>query len=402
MSIKFENASYVYGIGTHQKTAVLNNLNLELEYGKIYGMIGATGCGKTTAIQLINGLLKPTKGKIVIEQTVGEGLSIKKQRKAKKISVYEAVKGTGISVKLWRNLERGKTPIDKKTISVMLKKLNISKKDFNKNCFQKTLQIKRELISQHSGSDTTRQKFVNDFLIRPLDFFANFYRKTIGNFITGKKIKLIRTNIGLVFQFAEYQLFADTIAKDIAFGPKNYKVPKEEVEKRVKKYIKIVGLSEKLLDKSPFDLSGGQKRRVAIAGVLAMEPDVLIFDEPIAGLDPKGEQLMMELFKYLNKELGKTIIMITHNMDHVLEICDKVIIMEKGSFKEFITPKELFDSEEKVEKYGLLPPLLYKFARQVSKEIKGFKIQTAKTLNEFKEELKSFLIKNRKEESSGG
>ena len=100
MSIKFENAGYVYGIGTHQKTAVLNNLNLELEYGKIYGMIGATGCGKTTAIQLINGLLKPTKGKIVIEQTVGEGLSIKKQRKAKKISVYEAVKGTGISVKL--------------------------------------------------------------------------------------------------------------------------------------------------------------------------------------------------------------------------------------------------------------------------------------------------------------
>ena len=134
-------------------------------------------------------------------------------------------------------------------------------------------------------------------------------------------LKMLRKKAGLVFQFPEYQLFEETIEKDIIFGPINFGISEDEAKQISKKVINIVGLDETYLDKSPFDLSGGQKRRVAIAGILAMDPDILILDEPTAGLDPQGANEMMNLFKKINKS-GKTIILVTHDMNHVLQYCD--------------------------------------------------------------------------------
>lgn len=145
-----------------------------------------------------------------------------------------------------------------------------------------------------------------------------------------KEIKLLRKRVGVVFQFAEYQLFEETIEKDIIFGPVSMGTPKDKAMILAKKYIKLVGLDEKYLKRSPFALSGGQKRRVALAGILAMEPDVLVFDEPTAGLDPQGEKDMYKIFHKLNKA-GKTIIIVTHNLDHALEHSDRTLVFNDAS-----------------------------------------------------------------------
>ena len=143
-----------------------------------------------------------------------------------------------------------------------------------------------------------------------------------------KNLKSLRKRVGLVFQFPEYQLFEETVAKDIGFGPKNFGVSEEEISKIVKKVIVQVGLDESFLERSPLELSGGLKRRVAIAGILAMNPEVLVLDEPTAGLDPNGAKAMLDLFVELNR-LGKTIIIVTHEMDYVLEYCDLCVVVNK-------------------------------------------------------------------------
>ena len=144
-----------------------------------------------------------------------------------------------------------------------------------------------------------------------------------------KEIKKLRKYVGIVFQFAEYQLFEETIEKDIIFGPISMGIKKEEAKKLASKYLKLVGMEQKYLKISPFSLSGGQKRRVALAGILAMEPDILIFDEPTAGLDPIGEKEMYKIFHQLNK-IGKTIIIVTHNLDHALEHSQRTVVFKEG------------------------------------------------------------------------
>lgn len=143
------------------------------------------------------------------------------------------------------------------------------------------------------------------------------------------KLKKLRKKTGLVFQFPEYQLFEETIEKDICFGPLNFGVSLEKAKKLALEKLKMVGLDETYLNRSPFDLSGGQKRRVAIAGILAMEPDILVLDEPTAGLDPQGTKEIMNLFKEINKQ-GTTIVVVTHDMNHVLEYCDDIVVMKDG------------------------------------------------------------------------
>lgn len=214
--------------------------------------------------------------------------------------------------------------------------------------------------------------------------------------ITEKNIKIsdIRKKVGLVFQYPEYQLFEETIAKDIAYGPGNLGIPKEEIEDRVKESMKMVGLDyETYKDKSPFDLSGGQKRRVAIAGVLAMKPTTLILDEPTAGLDPKGRDDILNQIKQLHKSSNMTIIIVSHSMEDVANMAQRIIVMNKGKVALEGKPSKVFKEIEKLEEIGLGVPQVTYLARELRK--KGFRISDdIFTIDEAKKQLLSILQNN--------
>lgn len=184
-------------------------------------------------------------------------------------------------------------------------------------------------------------------------------------------LKPLRQKAGLVFQFPEYQLFEETILKDIIFGPKNFGVSEEEAIQIAKEMIRLVGLDESYLERSPFDLSGGQKRRIAIAGILAMNPDILILDEPTAGLDPQGAKEMLQLFKKVNQE-GKTVILVSHDMNQVLEYCDDVVVMNHGRVEKHVTVTELFKETEYLTSLSIDLPIITSFILELNKN--GFHI----------------------------
>lgn len=188
------------------------------------------------------------------------------------------------------------------------------------------------------------------------------------------KLKPLRKKAGLVFQFPEYQLFEETIEKDIIFGPLNFGVEEVEAKKIAARVLEQVGLSVSYLSKSPFDLSGGQKRRVAIAGILAMEPDILILDEPTAGLDPQGTKEMMSLFKEIQK-MGKTIIIVTHDMNHVLEYCEEVVVMNHGKVEKHDTVFNIFKDQQYLHQLGIDLPMITNFILTLNK--KGFHLDTS-------------------------
>ncbi|WP_041618997.1 energy-coupling factor transporter ATPase [Spiroplasma taiwanense] len=282
--IKFENVSYTYGINTPFEFSALNGTNLVIKEGNITAVIGMTGSGKSTLIQLTNGL--------IISET-------------------------------------GRTIIGEYQIPASTKKI--------------------------------------------------------------KEVKDLRREVGLVFQFPEYQLFQDTIEKDIAFGPINLGANKEQSLAKVRDLLKTVDLPEDYAKRSPFDLSGGQKRRVAIAGIIAMDGNTLVLDEPTGGLDPQGEEDFMNLFYKLNKEKGKRIIIVTHNMDHVLQIADEVIVMHKGKVISVGTPFEIFSNKELLEKIEIEPPKLYKLAHKLKeKDLDITKIEF-RTVEELAQAVKSKL-----------
>lgn len=189
-----------------------------------------------------------------------------------------------------------------------------------------------------------------------------------------KHLKQIRKKVGLVFQFPEYQLFEETIEKDIAFGPINFGADKEEANKIAEEMIQVVGLDKSYLQKSPFECSGGEKRRIAIAGILAMNPDVLVFDEPTAGLDPKGAKDMMELFRKLNEEMNKTVIIVSHDMEHVLTYCKRVIVMNHGKIIEDKSVKEFFQDSSILKKLNINPPCILQMKDMLIE--KGFKLDS--------------------------
>lgn len=184
-------------------------------------------------------------------------------------------------------------------------------------------------------------------------------------------LKPLRKKAGLVFQFPEYQLFEETILKDIIFGPKNFGVDEQEAVEIAKEKLELVGLDQSYLEKSPFDLSGGQKRRVAIAGILAMNPDILVLDEPTAGLDPQGAKEMLELFKKINQE-GKTIIMVSHDMNQVLEYCDEAIVMNHGKVERHMKVSELFKETDYLSSLSIALPTITSFILQLNQQ--GFDI----------------------------
>lgn len=190
-----------------------------------------------------------------------------------------------------------------------------------------------------------------------------------------KKLKELRRKVGLVFQFPEYQLFEETIEKDICFGPKNFGISEQEAKQRAREVIRLVGLDESFLQKSPLDLSGGQKRRVAIAGILAMDPDVLVLDEPTAGLDPQGAQQMMSLFMNLNKKMNKTVLVVTHDMEHVLNYCDEVVVVKDGKIVTHVKVEEFFKDTALLNELHILPPSVIRFREMLNE--KGFALDNS-------------------------
>ncbi|WP_302633135.1 energy-coupling factor transporter ATPase [uncultured Clostridium sp.] len=218
-----------------------------------------------------------------------------------------------------------------------------------------------------------------------------------GTDITDKDTKLvdIRKKVGLVFQYPEYQLFEETIAKDIAYGPTNLGLNEDEILRRVKKSMKMVGLDyDEYKDISPFELSGGQKRRVAIAGVIAMEPNVLILDEPTAGLDPAGRDDILEQIKFLHEKYNMTIILVSHSMEDVGKLAEKIIVMNDGHIELQGKPKEVFREIDTLERIGLAVPQVTYLMRELKR--KGFNVsEDIFTVEKAKSELLNILLKNK-------
>lgn len=241
--LKVENLSYTYNEGMPGATKALDNINLEIEEGSFVGVIGHTGCGKSTLIGHFNGLTKPQTGRILLD-----------------------------GKDIWKEYD---------------------------------------------------------------------------------DIRKVRFNVGLVFQYPEYQLFEETCYKDIAFGPKNMGLSEEEIDERVRMAARFCGVSDEMLMGSPFDLSGGQKRRVAIAGIIAMKPRVLVLDEPCAGLDPAGRELILSQVKNYHQTTGGTVVLVSHSMEDIANYSDKVIVMEQGTIYKYDETEEIFKDAENLNRMGL-------------------------------------------------
>ncbi len=255
--LKVENVSYIYGGGTPFQKTALDNVSLTFEKGKITGLIGHTGSGKSTLVSLLNGLNKPTSGKIYLN-----------------------------GKDIWEN---------------------------------------------------------------------------------PKEIYKIRFKVGLVMQYPEYQLFDDTVLSDIGFGPRNQGLDEDAIKKRVSDAVRFTGIEQSLLDKSPFDLSGGQKRRVAIAGIIAMSPDVLVLDEPAAGLDPRGRREILGGLKRLVEETGITIILVSHSMEDMALYCDNVVVMNNARVYKTGSVSDVFSLGGELATIGLDVPVISKIADELKK-----------------------------------
>ena len=276
MTLVLEGVSHIYSEDTNMAVAALRDINLEIPFGQFIGLIGHTGSGKSTLIQHLNGLLKPTYGKIYFN---GQ---------------------------------------------------DINEKSYNR--------------------------------------------------------KELRSKVGLVFQYPEHQLFEATVFQDVCFGPRNLGLEKKDAEIRAYKALKQAGIKEEQFYQSPFDLSGGQKRRVAIAGVLAMEPEVLILDEPTAGLDPAGREEILGQIKALQKETGITVILVSHSMEDVAEYVERIIVMNKGQVLFDDTPKAVFKEYKKLEEVGLAAPQVTYVLEALKQE--GFNVSAnATTIEEAKKEI---------------
>lgn len=224
-------------------------------------------------------------------------------------------------------------------------------------------------IIGHTGSGkSTILQHLNG-LLKPTAGSITIGERTITANKKEKNLKSLRKQVGIVFQFPEHQLFEETVEKDICFGPINFGVPLEEAKKKARHAIQMVGLTEDYLEKSPFDLSGGQMRRVAIAGILAMEPEVLVLDEPTAGLDPRGRTEIMDMFYKLHQDEKLTTVLVTHSMEDAARYADRILVMEKGTVKLQGSPEEVFSNAEKLNQMGLDVPEVVKFKRMLEERL---------------------------------
>ncbi|WP_414050783.1 energy-coupling factor transporter ATPase [Macrococcus animalis] len=235
-------------------------------------------------------------------------------------------------------------------------------------------------IIGHTGSGKSTVIQHLNALIKPTEGYIDINGQVINNTTKNKHLKPIRKKVGMVFQFAEQQLFEETVIKDIMFGPLNYGVSKEDAERRARELFKQFGMAESMLNKSPFELSGGQMRRVAIMGVLAMKPDVLVLDEPTAGLDPRGQQEIMSLFHKLQKDLGITVVLVTHQMDQAAR-ADYMYAMHQGHIVDQGTPQEIFSKD--LSHYDIQPPEITQLQRQFEQKYNTKLPQVALTIDQF-------------------
>ena len=224
-------------------------------------------------------------------------------------------------------------------------------------------------IIGHTGSGKSTLLMHLNGLLKPSEGIVKIGDTTITAGTKAKGLKEVRRHVGIVFQFPEHQLFEETVEKDIMFGPMNFGVPEEEARRRAHQLIELLGLPPEVAQQSPFDLSGGQMRRVAIAGVLAFKPSVLVLDEPTAGLDPRGRLEIMELFNRLHVEEKLTTILVTHSMEDAARYADNIIVMHNGSSVMSGTPQEVFADEKKLTSFRLGLPRSVKFQRDVEKLI---------------------------------
>ena len=259
------------------------------------------------------------------------------------------------------------------------------------------LKIKPKIITAIIGSTgsgkSTLIQHMNGLLIPSQGEIIINNFKIISNNKKIKNIKRLRKSIGVVFQFPENQLFEDTVEKDIIFGSLNMGVPKNIALLKARKYLTLVKMDLKYLTSSPFNLSGGQKRRVAIAGILALEGNTIILDEPTAGLDPDGEKSFLKMFQDLNHKHQKRIIFISHNMNHVLEIADDIIVMEKGKIKFQGSPFEVFQNKKLLSSLNLNQPKIYRFINALKEKGFIFKNQKIKNINQLCNYLKDNINK---------
>jgi energy-coupling factor transport system ATP-binding protein len=248
-------------------------------------------------------------------------------------------------------------------------------------------------IIGHTGSGkSTIIQHLNG-LLKPSEGTVSIGDFTITSKRKDKELKSLRKRVGMVFQFPEHQLFEETVEKDICFGPMNFGVSEEIAKQRTKEAMVLVGLNEDLLQRSPFDLSGGQMRRVAIAGVLAMKPDVIILDEPTAGLDPRGRKEIMNLFSSLHHERGLTTIMITHSMEDAAAYADEVVVMDQGKLLMRGSPSEIFSQKEKLAQVGLDIPDTYRFIERLEKTVGKSINGSFLTIDDMVHAIHQFLLK---------
>ncbi|MGZ4159973.1 MAG: energy-coupling factor ABC transporter ATP-binding protein [Neobacillus sp.] len=224
-------------------------------------------------------------------------------------------------------------------------------------------------IIGHTGSGKSTVLQHLNALLQPTEGMVVIGEREIKAKQKNKNLKQIRQKVGIVFQFPEHQLFEETVEKDIIFGPMNFGVSEEEAKKRARIALNQVGMQEDILDKSPFDLSGGQMRRVAIAGVLAMEPDVIVLDEPTAGLDPRGRKEIMDMFYSLHKDRRLSTILVTHSMEDAARYADQIVIMQNGKVVKKGTPEEIFSSPKELVQMGLDVPEVVRFQLKLEEKM---------------------------------
>jgi energy-coupling factor transport system ATP-binding protein len=229
-------------------------------------------------------------------------------------------------------------------------------------------------IIGHTGSGKSTVLQHLNALLQPTKGSVTIGDHEIKAFQKNKNLKNIRQKVGIVFQFPEHQLFEETVEKDIIFGPMNFGISETEAKERARTALKQVGLEEEILEKSPFDLSGGQMRRVAIAGVLAMEPDVIVLDEPTAGLDPRGRKEVMDMFYSLHKERNLSTILVTHSMEDAARYADQIVIMQQGKVVKKGTPEEIFSAPVELVEMGLDVPEVVRFQLNLEAKL-GIKLE---------------------------
>lgn len=252
-----------------------------------------------------------------------------------------------------------------------------------------------QAIIGHTGSGKSTVLQHLNALLKPTEGVIRIGGTEVVAGKKNKKLREIRQKVGIVFQFPEHQLFDETVLKDIMFGPMNFGVPEEEARQRAIELVRLLGLPEEVMEKSPFDLSGGQMRRVAIAGVLAMNPEVLVLDEPTAGLDPRGRKEIMDLFYKLHVEKGLTTILVTHSMEDAARYADRIAIMHNGRCVLQGIPKEIFSDEDRLMDYRLELPQSIKFQKKLEEMMNKKLPSLCLTEEALAEELARLLKKER-------